>query len=66
MECPQCHNAMQKLQRNLLRNPPERTTGHTDCEQQTANKRHKEYERTLYVCDADDIWITVEQPASNQ
>ncbi|HUC89184.1 MAG TPA: hypothetical protein VMR45_00095 [Patescibacteria group bacterium] len=24
----------------------------------------KEYERTLYVCKDDDIWVTVELPAN--
>lgn len=26
------------------------------------NKNGKEYARTLYICDADDVWVNVEVP----
>ena len=57
---------MRKLQWNLLRNMPEYAEDHREVEQKPLNTHQKEYERTLYVCEADDMWVTVEQPASNQ
>lgn len=66
MECPKCHKSMQKLQWNLLRNTQEHTADHKDYRQKTTNTHHKEYERTLYVCETDDLWVTIEQPTNSQ
>lgn len=65
MECPKCHKSMKKLQWNLLRDwkGADASEGY---ERKTDKAVHKDYERTLYVCEEDDLWVTVEQPASSQ
>lgn len=57
---------MEKLQWNLLRDWKGDDAAHESYERKTDKAVHKDYERTLYVCEEDDIWVTVEQPASGQ
>lgn len=66
MECPKCHKPMKKLQWNLLRNgKTEDLSNENQAVKIEKEVPHKEYQRTLYVCDDDDIWITIEEPADS-
>lgn len=47
MKCPVCKEQMKKVRRDSSYNP---------------NEANKEYDRTVYKCEIDDIWITIEVP----
>ena len=47
MVCPVCKQAMEKVRRDVSQNP---------------NEDGKEYDRTIYRCLTEDIWITTEIP----
>ncbi|MBW3568906.1 hypothetical protein KY385_02130 [Candidatus Parcubacteria bacterium] len=47
MECPVCKQAMKKVRWDISHNP---------------NEDNKEYDRTVYQCVTDDVWVTSEIP----
>jgi len=47
MKCPKCGEEMLLKKHGTASNP---------------DNNNKEYDRVLFVCEADDIWITVESP----
>lgn len=49
MKCPTCHQEMNVHKKDVTNNR-EKESG------------YKEYQRTVYVCEKDDAWITVETP----
>ena len=49
MKCPKCKNEMIIKSNDVSHNA----------------KNGKKYERTLYWCDVDDIWINIEIPKSD-
>lgn len=57
MNCPKCTKPMKKIQWNL-------TSDWREDRPAPKPQKPKEYERTLYVCKDDDIWITIEEPVS--
>lgn len=48
MKCPVCKQAMKKVRWDISYNRPD--------------AKNKEYDRTLYQCLADDVWVTTEIP----
>jgi hypothetical protein len=50
MECPVCKQAMKKVRWDISHNP---------------NENDKEYDRTVYQCLTDDIWVTTEIPKAD-
>lgn len=50
MDCPVCKQAMKKVRWDISKNP---------------NEDNKEYDRTVYKCESDDIWVTTEVPKNN-
>lgn len=48
--CPICKKSMKKVRWDISYNHPD--------------AKNKEYDRTLYQCLADDVWITAEIPKS--
>ncbi len=46
MNCPQCAQKMQIDRHDVS----------------TSSNNHKEYNRTVYRCKTDDVWVTVEIP----
>jgi predicted nucleic acid-binding Zn ribbon protein len=53
---------MKKLQWNLLRNNEKNSMSGEQSEIATHTTHQKEFERTLYVCEDDDVWVTIERP----
>ena len=51
MECPTCKQTMKKVRGDTSYNRPE--------------AKNAEYDRTVYQCLMDDIWITTEIPKAN-
>jgi hypothetical protein len=51
MKCPVCNEEMKKLPSDVSYNPRE---------------PDKEYDRTVYQCDADDAWVNVEIPRATK
>lgn len=47
MECPLCNKPMKHVHADVTHNP---------------NENNKEYDRVVYACEADDVWITTEIP----
>lgn len=47
MKCPVCDKEMKKVRWDISYN---------------TNEDNKEYDRTLYQCLADDVWVTTEIP----
>jgi hypothetical protein len=50
MECPICKQAMKKVRWDISYNDPA--------------AKNKEYDRTVYQCVTDDVWVTTEVPKS--
>ena len=48
MECPVCKQVMKKVRWDISYNRPD--------------AKNKEYDRTVYQCEKDDVWITTEIP----
>ena len=51
MKCPKCNQEMKKVRWDISTNPSE---------------ANKEYDRTVYQCAADDIWVTAEIPKEDK
>lgn len=49
MECTNCKQQMKKVSWNISNNP----------------NNGKKYDRTIYQCEKDDIWITTEIPQND-
>ncbi len=49
MKCPKCNEEMQVKKRDVSNN-------------QKQGQEYKEYQRILYWCEKDDIWVNVETP----
>jgi hypothetical protein len=49
MKCPECQQEMQIRSKDLSNN-------------QNKGDKYKEYQRILYWCEEDDVWISVETP----
>jgi len=49
MKCPVCNKAMKKVRWEISNN------FRTD-------ELYKEYDKTLYECKTDDVWVSVETP----
>lgn len=47
MKCPVCHKEMKKVRKDVSYN---------------LNEDDKEYDRTVYQCEADDVWANTEIP----
>jgi len=48
MNCPKCKGGMSEIRKDNTVNP----------------ETKKKYSRTVYQCEKDDIWITVETPGN--
>ena len=48
MECPTCLKKMKKVRWDISYNSPD--------------AKNLEYDRTLYQCASDDVWVTTETP----
>lgn len=46
MNCPHCKKEMVLKNKDVSRN----------------SQNSKEYDKTIYICEADDIWISIEIP----
>ncbi len=51
MNCPTCNKPMKKISWSLANNGKEADA-------------FKEYNKTLYQCEVDDIWVTTELPVT--
>ena len=51
MECPVCKQAMKKVRWDISYNRPD--------------AKNTEYDRTLYQCVEDDVWVTTEIPKTD-
>lgn len=49
MKCPKCQQEMKVVEKRVTNNGK-------------MGENYKEYQRILYLCKQDDIWITVETP----
>lgn len=50
MKCAVCKQAMKKVRRDISRDP---------------NEDNREYDRTIYQCEKDDVWVTTEIPRNS-
>jgi hypothetical protein len=51
MECPVCKQAMERLRWDISYNHPD--------------AKNKEYDRTVYRFEMDDVWVTTEIPRAD-
>lgn len=49
MKCPSCQQEMQVKKKDVSNNNEQR-------------QKYKEYQRVIFWCEKDDIWISVETP----
>lgn len=52
MRCPKCGNKMKVIKNDISNNGKK-------------GEDYKEYERVVYKCEQDDVWINVEVPKIN-
>jgi uncharacterized protein with PIN domain len=49
MKCPKCNLEMKEMKKSITNN-------------QLEDDGYKEYAKTLYSCEQDDVWVSVETP----